>query len=418
MAASATNYKLKKWMAWGGAPTLLAGAAWALYTFLGDAPLKDIPTSEVKRGEFLITLIESGEIQAAQAEKIVSPRVRGRLQILSLWPEGGHVDVGDLVLQFDKTEFEKWLRDRAGELEKAQSDFTRARAEKEQKLFELNIQIEQNKASLGLARINLKKAELGTRMELEEARIGFKQAERSLSEARGNLEAEQLAAQVDLQNHQLNIARWQKYYDNTLRDYERLDVYATHPGIVVYEKIRRPEGVRKIKVGDQVWGGRTLISLPDLSRIQVIVQVGEMDVKRVKEGQKAFVRLDAYPGPVFHGQVTKVFSMANPSLNAPNVQVFEMIIDIEEEDARLKPGMSAAAEIVLETIPDALSIPLEAVFHQEGKSVVYHLDGDSFEPLEVELGKRNTTSTVVKSGLEEGERIALKRPSPVLKRHP
>jgi HlyD family secretion protein len=411
MTADLTTHSGKKWMALTGGVFLLAAATWLYYTSKSEEELKDIPTYEVKRGEFLITLVESGEIRAAEAERIVAPDVRGRLQVAYLWPEGEYVDVGDLVLEFNKTNFVQNLLNTGGELEKVQSDFARAKAEMDQKLIELNIQIEQKKAQLELEKINLKRGELGTPIELEEARIKLKQAERLLSEAKGRLKADQIATRVDLQNQQLNIARWQKRYDRRLRDYKRLSVYSTRPGLVVYEKVRKPEGLRKVRVGDRVWDGLTLISLPDLSKLQTILQIGEGDVEKVEPGQKVFVRLDAYPGPVFTGQVAKIFPMANPHEDAPNVQVFEMIINIEEQDPRLKPGMSAAAEIILEVIPDVLSIPLESVVQQEDKSLVYCLRGHRFEALEVGLGKRNATSIIIESGLEEGDLIALKDPA-------
>ena len=70
--------------------------------------LSDFPTYEVKRGPLVVTATESGEIQAESGDLIMSPRIGGRLKIIRLWPEGKMVDVGDLVLQFDPAEFEKW----------------------------------------------------------------------------------------------------------------------------------------------------------------------------------------------------------------------------------------------------------------------------------------------------------------------
>ena len=404
------TFPSKMWIVLAGGVTLLAAVA-LFHSFLDEGALPEIPTYEVKRGEFLITLVESGEIRAAEAEKIVAPDVRGRLQIASLWPEGEYVDVGDLILQFNQTQFAQNLLNTGGELEKAQSDFASAKAKMGQKLIEVNIQIEQRTAQLELEKISLQKAELGTPIELEEARIKLKQTERLLAEAKSKLKAEKVSTRVDRQNQQLNIARWQKRYDRSLRDYRRLSVYAKRPGLVIYEKIRRPEGLRKVRVGDRVWDGFTIMSLPDLSKLQAILQIGEGDFEQVKKGQQTFVRLDAYPGPIFSAQVAKIFPMANPHEDAPNVQVFEMIIDIEEEDPRLKPGMSAAAEIVLALIPDVLYVPLEAIFQQGDETRVYCLKESRFEPLAVELGKSNTVSIIIKSGLREGAVIATQDPA-------
>jgi multidrug efflux pump subunit AcrA (membrane-fusion protein) len=128
-------------------------------------------------------------------------------------------------------------------------------------------------------------------------------------------------------------------------------------------------------------------------------------------GQRAFIRLEAFPGPVFHGQVADLAPMATPQPGAPDIHVFEMLIDIEEQDERLKPGMSAEVEIVLETLPDALAVPRSALFEKGDKTIVYRLNGRAFEPVEVEPAQRNATSVVIAAGLRAGDTIALKDPT-------
>ena len=153
------------------------------------------------------------------------------------------------------------------------------------------------------------------------------------------------------------------------------------------------------------------MDIPDLSQMQVLCLIGEVDLKRMHLGQKAFIRLDAFPGPVFHGEMVKLAPLTTPQPGAPDIRVFEMLAAIAEKDERLKPGMSAEVEIVLEAIADVLSIPLDAVFAQDGKHVVYRQQGRSFQPVEIALGKRSFTSVIVESGLEENDIIALTNPT-------
>ena len=81
----------------GAAAVLLIGLGAAYFFFFTVTSVDDLPLYEVARGDFVITLVESGEIQAARSEKIITPDVDGRLQITYLWPEGGFVDVGGIV---------------------------------------------------------------------------------------------------------------------------------------------------------------------------------------------------------------------------------------------------------------------------------------------------------------------------------
>jgi multidrug resistance efflux pump len=381
-------------------------------SLLGGITADNIPTYTVKRGEFHITMTESGEIRAARGEKVIAPRVHGSLKIVHLWPEGEKVDVGDLIIQFDREDYAKAVTDAEGELGKAKADFIKAKATQEQRIAELESQIEDKEAALRLAEINLQKSQYGSRVQIEQAEMEQKRAQLALEQARKNLETQRIVDKVELEKYQLQIDQKTTLSEKAKRDYERLSIHATRPGIVVYEKIWKGNKEEKIAVGDsRIWGGMALVDLPDLSLMQVVSQIGEVDAKRVKVGQAVFVRLDAFPGPVFHGHVAKIAPMANPYADARNVQVFEMIVDINEQDDRLKPGMSASAEIVLESLPDLLSVPVESVFEKNGKNVVYCLKGRSFKPVKIRLGKRNSIAIAVESGLQEGEKVALKDPT-------
>jgi len=102
--------------------------------------------------------------------------------------------------------------------------------------------------------------------------------------------------------------------------------------------------------------------------------------------------------------------MATPQPGAPEIRVFDIYIDIKEQDERLKPGMSTEAEIVLEHFKDTLSVPLSAIFNRRQTKIVYRLQNGDFTAVEVELGQRNASSIVVSSGLQEGDIVALEQP--------
>ena len=373
----------------------------------------DLPTAEVVRGDFAVTHIEGGEVRAASGEVVMSPRIGGRLKIVHLWPEGEQVDVGDLILQFDPAEFEREMLDREGQLERAHSDFVKAKAEREQRLADIKRKIEQQEAELQLAKLNRERQKFASTIEQEQGRINVQKARRTTAEARQESVAQEVVNRVDFRKHELNIARRQERYERARRDYERTSIYAAKPGIVVYRKIWKPgtDEESKVAVGDQVWGGRALLDIPDMSEMQVQCLIGEMDIERMRVGQRAFIRLEAFPGPVFNGTVADIAPMASPQPGAPDIHVFELVIDIDEQDERLKPGMSAEVEIVLHAIPNALSVPLNAVFARADRWVAYRLEGSDFAPVEVELSAQNAIAVVVASGLAEGDVVALKDPT-------
>ena len=145
--------------------------------------------------------------------------------------------------------------------------------------------------------------------------------------------------------------------------------------------------------------------------MQVLCLIGEMDIERVGVGQRAYIRLEAFPGPVFNGVVSELAPMASPQPGAPDIHVFELVVDIDEKDDRLKPGMSAEVEIVLKTVPEALSVPLNALFEREDGLVAFRLANGKFAEVPVVIGHKNATAAVVTSGLAEGDIVALQEPN-------
>ena len=388
-----------------------AFCALALCACRGASP--DLPTAEVVRGDFAVTHVEAGEVRAASGEVVMSPRIGGRLKIIHLWPEGEQVEVGDLILQFDPADFEREMLDREGRLEQAHSDFAKAKAWHGQRLADVKRAIQQRQTDLQLAALNQERQRFASTIDQEQGRINLEKARRAMAEARQESIAQEVVNRVDFRKHELNIARRQERYQRARRDYERTSIYAAKPGIVVYRKIWKPgtdeEG--KVAVGDQVWGGRALLEIPDMSEMQVLCLIGEMDIERVRVGQRAFIRLEAFPGPVFNGTVADIAPMASPQPGAPDIHVFELVIAIDEQDARLKPGMSAAVEIVLHALPNVLSVPLNAVFARADRWVAYRLKGGEFAEVAVELAAQNATAAAVASGLAEGDIVALKDPT-------
>lgn len=371
---------------------------------------QSVATIAVSRGDFQVTHLEAGEIRAARDEKVVAPRIRGQLKIVQLYPEGARVDVGDLILMFDRETHGQEVKDNAGQLERAKADMRKTVAQQDRKRAELVVRVEQGQATHDLAKISLQKAEFGSPIEREEAKINIENAKRAFTQAQTNVTAQQIIDRVELANRELRIAHRQKNYDRSQSDYERLSVHATRPGIVVYEKIRKRGTDRRGKVteGDVVRGGTSLLSLPELDSMQVYTQVGEMDVQLVKSGQSAMIRLEAYPGPIFAGVVRDVSPMANELEYAPNVQVFDMVVDILEYDDRLYPGMSASVQVVIESVDDAIFIPLGVLYRRaDDTTFVYRKTDDGFEATDVTLGPDNGIEVVIESGLSDGDEISL-----------
>tara|TARA_Y100001934_G_scaffold104533_1_gene128578 strand:+ start:3109 stop:4290 length:1182 start_codon:yes stop_codon:yes gene_type:complete len=389
---------------------------WLLYALLACACQSsgpDLPTATVTRGEFLVTHYEAGEIMSAGGEIVTAPRIGGGLKIVHLFPEGKKVEVGDLLLQFDPADFEKEMLDREGQFEQAQADFAKAEAQRVQKLANIKRSIQRQEAQHQLARLNRERTKFASSIDQQQGEIRLETATRAMAVAREESTAQEEVNRIDLRNYEDRIRRRRDRYERARKNYERTNVYAEKPGIVVYRKIwkRGSDSESKITVGDRVWSGTELIEIPDLDNMQVYCLIGEMDIETVRVGQRANIRLEAFPGPVFTGVLSDLAPMASPQPGAPDIRVFELVIDIEGKDERLKPGMSAEIEIIIESIPDALAVPLNALVRRGEGYAVYRFADSGFEEVPIELGPQNATAVVVTAGLTAGDIVALKNPN-------
>ena len=240
---------------------------------------------------------------------------------------------------------------------------------------------------------------------------------------------------ADIKKRELNIERQQRDLDRTNEEIEAITINAEKPGLVVYGKVWKGSGHEKIRVGDNIWGGVNIISLPDLSKMQVKTYVNEVDVDNLTVGQNAVIQLVALPGPTFTGIVSNIATLGREKEGEKNVKVFDITIEIDQQDERLRPGMTATSEVVIETIPPRipvkkdsiqpppskeilaesaplpLYVPLDAVFEKDGRTVVYRIVDGQNEETKIVLGKRNDNYVVVKDGLTPSDRVTLQDPT-------
>ncbi len=356
-------------------------------------PNIEIPTARVEKGEFIISLNTTGGVDAKRAYTLSAPRIRG-LQITWLAPEGSTVKKGDPVIKFDASQQEADLANLESELKIKTAALDRARKEYE-------IQEKQLTLDLKKARRNYDEKKHEAERVAEEARL-----ELELAELNFNAKLEQLKG--DVQKAEVEVQRARDKRDMAQRELDQMTIYAPIPGLVVYLEIWKGSGMSKVQEGDSPWPGMGLIKLPDLSEMIVNTTVSEVDANKVDSGQEVIVVLDAFPDHKYHGVVTKKGTLARKKSQNSEINVFDVEVAIIDADDNLKPGMSASCDIIIERLPQVVSVPIEAVFEKGGQTVVYL---ENKNEVKVEVGRRNDMSIEIARGLHGGERVCLLDPT-------
>lgn len=180
------------------------------------------------------------------------------------------------------------------------------------------------------------------------------------------------------------------------------EVRAKGPGLAVHAEIYDKAGERrKVRSGDAIWGGTTVVHLPDLSRMLVDGRVAESEIHLLASGQRVNVTLDAFPGSTLAGTLRRVGSLAGSEPSAS--RAFPVTISLDGSDPRFRPGMIARARIHCGKVEDAIYIPLEAVRSDERGHFCLVVKRGKAVPRRVVLGVTTAEHAEVREGLREGE---------------
>src|SRR5688500_6359282 len=379
----------------------------------------DVPTTAVIKGEFIDYLQVRGEVKAVRSVALTVPTTGGGdLQILELAKNGMAIKKGDVVVRFDPMSVERALNDRRSDFKQAEEEIGKTRAQ-------YRIQEQQAQTDLTKARYDVRRAELDTvpheflsRMEREQKLLALADAKARLSEAE-----KKLKALGDIEQAELG-SKLQK------RDKGRFDMELAERQLGGLQLLSPVDGVVAImpnwrsccpppdfKAGDRAWPGQIIAEVPDLSTLRVTAKLEEAERGRMQPGQRVVVRADAVPDKEMIGTIADISALARVDFsNWPPQRNFDMIVQIDQMDPRLRPGMNTTVRVAVDRVADAVLIPARAIFEKEGRSVAYvQRSRGGWDERLVQIARRGQEQLVVREGVQPGERVALKDPIPPVK---
>src|SRR5919198_3639696 len=397
---------------------VLAGIAGVSGGF-GRTTTVDVPTTVVVKGEFIDYLQVRGEVKAVRSIPLTVPTTGGGdLQIVELAKNGMNIKQGDVVVRFDPMTVERALNDRRSEFKQAEEEIGKTRA-----LYRIHEQ--QAQTDLTKARYDVRRAELDTvpqeflsQVEREQKQLALADAKSRLDEAERKLKAWRDIEQAELGSkvQKRDKARFDVEYAE--RQMGGLEIVAPVDGVVaIMPNWRSCCPPPDFKPGDRAWPGQVIAEVPDLSTLRVTARLEEAERGRMQLGQRVVVRADAVPDKELPGTIGNISALARVDFsNWPPQRNFEMIVKLDQMDARLRPGMNATVRVAVDRVADAVFISLPAVFQKDGRSVAYvSRSRGGWDERLVQFARRGQEQLVVRDGIRPGERVALKDPTLAVK---
>ncbi len=188
---------------------------------------------------------------------------------------------------------------------------------------------------------------------------------------------------------------------------ENCKIYAPQDGLVAYAN-RGRYSYMKIEPGSNLRFRQKILTLPNLSKMQIKTAIHESVLDQVHTGQKATIKIDALPNSVYQGEVRSVAVLPDQgNYMSSDTKVYETIVVVDEEVTMIKPGMTAVVEIHIDHLTDVLTVPIQAIVQIKDQTWVYVDRNGQVERQDIELGRTNEKFVEITQGLAAGDRIVL-----------
>ncbi len=325
----------------------------------------------VRRADLEVTVLETGRVEP-RLQAQVKGRVGGQVIEVTV-QEGEQVKKGQLLVRVEPNDYKR--------------DVARVEAD-----------IAQQRQMLTFAELQLARAERARAVQVSPA-AELDQARHEAAMGKARLAAGQVA---------LATARDRLRY--TL-------IESPFDGTVIQRNIQPGEAV--VPGVTSTFEGKPLLVIADLSTLLVKIDLNQIDVAKVRMGQRAELSLDALPGKKYTATVTRVAAAAATTAkgasSGPDAFPVEATLEARQDLSEIKPGMTADVRVLIETRKGVLLLPIEALVNERGRSFVSRIEAGAGPPRttlrDVTVGARNDRDVEISAGLTEGERVMIKPPA-------
>jgi len=391
--------------------TVLALIAIAMSFAMVERTDDAVPVLEIQRKVFHQRVTADGVLEAVRTTPLSAPpRTQGPAKIAWMAEDGIFAKQGDIIVRFDPMESERELIE--GELA-----LSTARSKIEQNETQTEATLNDVERDRHLAQYELDSAQsfankdpdIFSRVEIIEAQIDEELAGLKLEHAEGRADIQQAISSFDLEMFGIERTQAEIKIERANKALDALEVRAPHDGIVIF--VRDWRGNIK-QVGDVVYSQQAIAELPALDIMKADIHVLEADAGGLEEGRPATLVVEASQEKSFDATIGHVDRMPKPKVRGVPVQYFSVTLALTETDpVIMKPGQRVRATLFLAERDDALVVPRQAVFDDDGRKLVYRQTSKGFEGVEVTLGPSSLGQVVVEDGLSDGDVIALRDPS-------
>lgn len=378
---------------------VLSAAAGSYWWYRVSVTRQMASTVLVRRGTITATVETTGKVRSARQVELSLP-FGGRVKRVAV-SVGDTVEAGQLLLELEAPDAERQVREAELNLEIRQLQLDKARAGASPEEIEI-AQANLRKAALAKQVAQAAYDEIAASYEkwenaetssealaLQQTTIDYQIAQRNYERLVNGPPTDELSAlEKQLESAQLALER-------ARAQLEEMRLIAPLAGTVV--RVEASEG-------GMVSAYQPVVVIADLTSLQIIAEVDEIDVAEVAPDQEVTIRLDAYPGQTLPATIVSLAPAASPQRGST---VYEAVVEFDAEGLALRLGMGANLKIITLEKEGVLLVPNRAIQPIGRRRVVKVVDGRGIREAEVVTGLSNESETEIVEGLAEGQKILI-----------
>ena len=363
----------------------------------------------VERKTLSRTLRLNGTTQATRSFVVLAPKLEGAqvgsMVVTKLAPAGTHVKSGDFLVEFDPQAQMKDYLDKKSTYDNLVSQVAQKNSDEDIARAKDDTAMKQAEDELKRAQLEIQRNEVVSRIDAEKNQEAVHEAQATLKQLKETYQLKRAAAIAAIRILEIQRDRAKEAMRYALGNAAKMTVHSPMEGVVVYNTIWLGGRMGTVQQGDQVRPGVPFMQVVDPSRMEVRVELNQVDLLKVHPGQQAQLHLDAYPGMTLPAVLEELSPLGHTGQFSEMVRSFTARFSVQGNDPRLLPDLSAAMDLDLGSENNVLVVPYQSVGTESGHSFVWLKNSSGYEKRVVKIGRRNDLSAVVESGLAEGDMI-------------
>ena len=361
----------------------------------------------IQKGQFEASLTQSGELQAVKARPIIMPfvgwRYGYRYKIIGLLEHGAKVSKGDSIAKIDPSSVMKYLIKEESDLEVQQAELNQMITREENRINNLKSQLAVMQLQYEQKKLEVEKYKFESQRKQKIKDLEFRQAQINLDKILRKIELSKIVKKNNIKIQHIRIEKINNNIAEANRALKQLTIHSPMSGILQLNKNYRTRQL--VKIGDEIWQGWDFARVPNLDKMKVESQVNETDINKVYLGQKAIVRLDAFPEKTFHARVSEIDKLSHKKSKQSDIKVFDIELMVEGSDIMLKPGMTVSCRIIYADMDEATYVATHCIRKESDRYFIYRKNGSKVVRCPVKLGPANDQYTVIYGDFKQGARV-------------